>query len=136
MSGTTSTLPPSTPTNRRLAGITVASVNGVVYNVTEFSWSPGTIKRETLLSMSGVDGYSEMPRAPYVAGKFRDAKSASVTSFNGMTNATVVFQLANGKQIVGSGLWNTGEIDVAGIDATFDFKFEGAWGSLQEQGIG
>jgi len=133
MSGT---LSPTTPVNRRLAGITVASVNGVVYNVTEFSWSPGIYKRETLLSMSGVDGYSEMPKAPYVAGKFRDAKTASVTSFNLMTDATVVFQLANGKQIVGHGLWNTGETDVAGVDATFDFKFEGQFGSVQEQGIG
>jgi hypothetical protein len=133
MSGT---LSPTTPVNRRLAGITVASVNGVVYNVTEFSWSPGIYKRETLISMSGVDGYSEMPKAPYVAGKFRDAKTASVTSFNLMTDATVVFQLANGKQIVGHGLWNTGETDVAGVDATFDFKFEGPFGSVQEQGIG
>jgi hypothetical protein len=128
-------LPPSTPTNRRLAGITVASINGVVYNVTEFSWSPGQIKRETLISMSGIDGYSEMPKAPYVAGKFRDASSVNVTSFNGMTSATIVFQLANGKQIVGHGLWNTGEVEVANVDATFDFKFEGPYGSVQEQGI-
>jgi hypothetical protein len=133
MSGT---LPATTPTNRRLAGITVASINGVVYNVTEFSWSPGSVKRETLTSMSGVDGYSEMPKAPYVAGKFRDARSASVSSFNLMTGATIVFQLANGKQIVGHGLWNTGETEVAGMDATFDFKFEGVSGSVQEQGIG
>ena len=128
-------LPPTTPTNRRLAGITVASINGVVYNVTEFSWSPGQVKRETLISMSGIDGYSEMPKAPYVAGKFRDAQSVSVTSFNGMTSATIVFQLANGKQIVGHGLWNTGEVEVANVDATFDFKFEGPYGSVQEQGM-
>jgi hypothetical protein len=136
MSGSVSTLNPSTPVNRRLAGITVASVNGVVYNVTEFSWSPGIYKRESLTSFSGVDGYSELYRPPYVAGKFRDAKSVSVNSFNAMTNATVVFQLANGKSIVGHGLWNTGETDVAGVDATFDFKFEGIPGSVQEQGIG
>jgi hypothetical protein len=133
MSGT---LQPTTPTNRRLAGITVASVNGITYPITEFSWSPGVVKRETMTSLSGVDGYAENPRAPYVAGKFRDGASVSVTSFNAMTNATVVIQLANGKQIVGHNLWNTAETDVAGADATFDFKFEGVSGSVQEQGIG
>jgi hypothetical protein len=132
MSGT---LAPTTPTNRRLSGITTASVNGIIFAVTEFSWSPGTVKRETLLSMSGVDGYSEMPRAPYIAGKFRDSQSSNVTAFNAMTGATIVFRLANGKQIVGHGLWNTGETDVAGMEATFDFKFEGVQGSVQEQGI-
>jgi hypothetical protein len=131
MSGTTT---PTTPVNRRLAGITVASINGTVYNVTEFAWSPGIYKRETLISMSGVDGYSEMPKSPYVAGKFRDASTVKVTSFNLMTNATIVFVLANGKRIVGSGLWNTGETEVAGMDATFDFKFEGIFGSVLEQG--
>lgn len=132
MSGT---LAPTTPTNRRLAGITTASVNGQVISVTEFSWSPGTVKRESMTSLSGVDGYSEMPRAPYIAGKFRDSQSNSVTAFNGMADATVVVQLANGKQIVGHNLWNTAETDVAGAEATFDFKFEGAAGSIQELNV-
>lgn len=133
MSGT---LSPTTPVNRRLAGITRATVNGVTYPVTEFAWSPGTVKRETMTSLSGVDGYSEVPKAPYVSGKFRDSQSNSVTAFNGLTDTTVVFQLANGKQIVGHGLWNTGENEVAGVEATFDFKFEGVIGSIQELGVG
>jgi hypothetical protein len=132
MSGT---LAPTTPTNRRLAGSTVAQVNGVTLSITEFSWSPGIFKRETMTSLSGVDGYSEMYRAPYIAGKFRDGQSTSVTQFNALTNATVVLQLANGKSIVGHGLWNTGETDVAGVEATFDWKFEGVPGSVQEQGF-
>lgn len=133
MSGT---LAPSTPVNRRLAGITRATVNGIPLAVTEFSWSPGSVKRETLTSMSGVDGYSEMPKAPYIAGKFRDNQANSVSGFNDMTSATVVFQLANGKQIVGHNLWNTGETEVAGMEATFDFKFEGVPGTILEQGVG
>jgi hypothetical protein len=133
MSGTT-TSASTTPTNRRLAGITQFTVNGVTYPVTEFSWSPAVVKRETLTSMSGVDGYSEMPKAPYIAGKFRDSGGTDVTAFNALTGATIVLALANGKQIVGHNLWNTGETDVAGVDATFDFRFEGVSGSIQEQG--
>lgn len=131
MSGSIS---PTTPVNRRLAGITAAEINGTAYPVTEFTWFPGSVKRETMTSMSGVDGFSEMPKAGFIAGKFRDGSNVSVTRFNGMTNATIVFRLANGKQIQGHNLWNTGDNEVAGMDATFDFKFEGAAGSIFETG--
>ena len=131
MSGSLST---TTPVNRRLAGITQAQVDGVAYPVTEFSWFPGIVKRETMTSLSGVDGYKELPTAPYMAGKFRDGSNVSVTAFNAKTNSTVVFVLANGKQIQGHNMWNTGEDQVEGVDATFDFKFEGVAGSVIETG--
>jgi hypothetical protein len=132
MSGT---LAPSTPTNRRLAGITSATINGSAFNVIEFSWDPGTVERETMTSLSGVDGYRELPVAPYMAGKFRDAQSVNVTGFVGLTNATVVFQLANGKQIVGHNLWYVGRPGVGGRDADFDFRFEGTAGTVTELGL-
>ena len=131
MSGT---LAPSTPTNRRLAGITAFSVNGSVFNVIEFSWDPGTVENETLTSLSGVDGYSQKPVAPYISGKFRDAQSVNVTAFTNLSNATVVVQLANGKQIVGHNLWYTGRPGVSGADAAFEFKFEGVAGTITEGG--
>ena len=133
MSGT---LAPSTPTNRRLAGITSFSVNGSNFNVTEFSWDPGPVERETMMSLSGVDGYRELPVAAYIAGKFRDAQSVNVSGFVGLTDATVVVQLANGKQVVGHNLWYIARPAVSGADATFDFRFEGAQGTVQELGVG
>lgn len=133
MSGT---LAPSTPTNRRLAGITSFTVNGSAFNVTEFSWDPGTTERESLTSLSGVDGFREAPVAPYIAGKFRDAQSVNVSAFPTLSNATVVVQLANGKQIVGHNLWYIGRPGVGGADATFDFRFEGSAGTIQELGVG
>lgn len=131
MSGT---LAPSTPTNRRLAGITAASVNGTAYPVIEFVWDPANVENATMTSLSGVDGFDQKPVAPYISGKFRDSGSNSVTSFTGMSNATVVFLLANGKQIVGHGLWYVGRPAVNGADAGFDFRFEGVAGSLVEIG--
>ncbi len=133
MSGT---LAPSTPTNRRLAGITSFTVNGSTFNVTEFAWDPGPVERETMTSLSGVDGYREVPVAAYISGKFRDAQSVNVSGFVGLSDATVVVQLANGKQIVGHNLWYVGRPAVAGADATFDFRFEGASGTVQELGVG
>ena len=133
MSGT---LAPSTPTNRRLAGITSFTVNGSAFAVTEFAWDSGSIERETMTSLSGVDGYRTIPVAPYISGKFRDAQSVNVTAFTQLSNATVVVRLANGKTITGHNLWYTGRPGVAGADATFDFRFEGAEGTVQETGVG
>ena len=133
MSGT---LAPSTPTSRRLAGITSFTVNGSSFNVTEFAWDPGPVERETMTSLSGVDGYRELPVAAYISGKFRDGQPVNVSGFVGQTNATIVVQLANGKQVVGHNLWYVGRPGVSGADATFDFRFEGAQGTVQELGVG
>lgn len=133
MSGT---LAPSTPTNRRLSGITSFSVNGSAFAVIEFAWDSGVIERETMTSLSGVDGYSEKPVAPYISGKFRDAGSVNVTAFTTLSNATVVVTLANGKRIVGHNLWYVGRPGVSGADAAFDFRFEGVAGTIQEVGVG
>jgi hypothetical protein len=130
------TLSPTTPTNRRLAGITVFTVNGSTYPVTEFSWDPMPFEATMLFSLSGADGYEEKPVAPYISGKVRDGRSASITNFSGLRNATVVVQLANGKQIVGHNMVYTGRVGVSGADATAEFKFEGLAGTVQELGAG
>lgn len=133
MSGT---LAPSTPTNRRISGITQFTVNGSALNVTEFAWDPASVERETVSSLSGVDGYSEKPVAPYISGKFRDAASVNVTALTNANNATVIVKLANGKTISGSNMWYIGRPGVSGADATLDFRFEGVQGTVQELGVG
>ena len=131
MSGT---LAPSTPTNRRLAGTTAFSVNGTAISVIEFAWDPANVENTTMTSLSGVDGFDQKPVAPYISGKFRDTGANSVTGFTGLTDATVVVLLANGKQIVGHNLWYVGRPGVNGGDAGFDFRFEGVAGTIMEIG--
>ena len=128
------TLAPSTPTNMRLSGITAFSVNGSAISVIEFMWDPANLENSTMTSLSGVDGFDQKPVAPYISGKFRDTGANSVTSFTGMSSATVVVLLANGKQIVGHNLWYVGRPNVNGADAGFDFRFEGVGGTIQEIG--
>jgi hypothetical protein len=128
------TLAPGTPTNMRLSGITAFSVNGSAISVIEFMWDPANVENSTVTSLSGVDGYDQKPVAPFISGKFRDTGANSVTSFTGMSNATVVALLANGKQIVGHNLWYVGRPNVNGADAGFDFRFEGVGGTIQEIG--
>ena len=118
----------------RLSGITAFSVNGSAISVIEFMWDPANVENTTVTSLSGVDGYDQKPVAPFISGKFRDTGGNSVTSFTGMSNATVVALLANGKQIVGHNLWYVGRPNVNGADAGFDFRFEGVGGTIQEIG--
>lgn len=95
-------------------------------------WDPANVENTTMDSLSGIDGFSQKPVAAFISGKFRDTGSNSVTGFTGMSNATVVFLLANGKQIVGHGVWYVGRPNVSGADAGFDFRFEGVNGTIME----
>lgn len=130
MSGT---LSPVTPTSRRLAGVVEATIDGVAYNVISFTWSPSAFTRTTMISMSGVDGYSETPSVSFVEMQIRDGRNVSVTLFSAMTGSTVVLTLANGKQVVGHNMTCVNAQEVSGAEASFTVRFEGA--DVYESGI-
>lgn len=116
----------ATTTNRR-AGIASLSIDGVAYDVvSDANYMPGTVKRETLIGQSGIQGYSEMPMAPYIGATIRDNGSLTVQSFNAMTNVTLVLTLANGKLVYGEGMWNVEAEEVKTQEASFSIKFEGS----------
>lgn len=130
MSGT---LSPTTPTSRRLAGVVEGTIDGVAYNVISYSWSPSVFTRTTLLSMSGIDGYSETPSVSFIEMQIRDGRNVSVTSFTNMVGATVVLTLANGKQVVGHNMTCMNAQEVSGGEAAFSVRFEGA--DVYESGV-
>jgi hypothetical protein len=80
--------------------------------------------------MDGVHGYRETPNAPYIACQLRDSGGTTVADFNNQTNVTVVAELANGKTIIGSGMWSVNTQEVNSTDATLDIRWEG--GSVTE----
>lgn len=113
-------------TTQRRAGIASLTINGTAYDVQgDLAYLPSTVKRETLLGQSGVQGFSEMPAAPYISATIRDAGSLTVQDFNQMTSVSVVLILANGKTIYGDGMWNTECEEVKTQEGTFTVKFEG-----------
>ncbi len=118
MSGTT--------TARRLAGIASILIDGTAFNVVgDLVWSPSKLKRETLVGQDGVHGYSEMPLQGHIACTLRDAGSISVLAFNSMTNSTVQVVQANGKTIVGTGMWCVDPQEVKTQEGSFEVRFEG-----------
>lgn len=112
-------------TSNRLAGTASVTTNGITIMVAgQFKYSPSTVKRETLTGMDRVHGYKEKPSAPFISCQVRDSGGTTVADFNDMTNVTVVAELANGKTIIGTGMWTVESQEVDSEDAVFDVRWE------------
>ncbi|WP_289992141.1 phage tail tube protein [Photorhabdus laumondii] len=113
-------------TSNRLAGTAYVTVDGISIMVAgDFTWSPSTVTRETLTGMDYVHGYKEKPQAGFISCKVRDSGGTTVADFNNQTNVTIVAELANGKTIIGEGMWTVNTQEVASEDATFEVRWEG-----------
>ncbi|EML7933209.1 TPA: phage tail tube protein [Providencia rettgeri] len=113
-------------TTNRLAGTAYVTVNGLsIMVVGDFTYSPSTVKRETLTGMDFVHGYKEKPNPGFISCKVRDSGGTTVADFNDQTDVTIVAELANGKTIIGTGLWTVNTQEVKSEDAEFEVRWEG-----------
>lgn len=109
-----------------LAGTATLTLDGMSVNVGgTFRYSIGNKTRETLTGMSGIHGYRETFRAPFIEAEIRDNGGLSLEEIATYTNITVVAVLANGKTIMGEGMWIVNNQDVDTQQATFTARFEG-----------
>jgi Phage tail tube protein len=110
----------------RLAGITGFTIDGTAYMlVSDCTWSPATVKRETLTGLDAVHGFSEVPVAGYIEGTLRDSSEISIGDFNAMRCVEVQVTLANGKVVGGTNMWNTSALEVRAAEGTFQVRFDG-----------
>lgn len=114
-------------TQNRLAGTAYISVDGVVYEVAgNLTWNSVTTVKETLKSMSDpAPGYRELPTAAWIDLETRDLGDVPLSTFQNMTNSTVVVQLANSKVLTGTSMWTTEAFSVNEQEGTFRLRFEG-----------
>lgn len=111
---------------RRLAGTVFVSVDGqTIPIVADCEWTVSDITRESLLGMDGFHGYSEKPAICHMQATFRDTGDRLAATFRDMVNVTVVFELANGKTIIGANMITTEAIVVNSTDATSRVRWEG-----------
>lgn len=90
----------------RLAGVAYLSVDGRSFMLAgDLKYQVSGVKRESLVGLDRVHGYSEMPVPGYIECAVRDAGTLKMADINAMTNVTVVAELANGKTIVLRGGW-------------------------------
>lgn len=109
-----------------LAGTCTVTVDGMSVNVAgSFKYSVGEKERETLTGMSGVHGFKESYKAPYIEMTVRDSGSLSLADFAGYTDVTVAAYLVNGKTVIGQNMWLVGRVETDNNDATFTARFEG-----------
>lgn len=110
----------------RLAGITSFTIDGTAYMlVSDCTWSPAKWKRETLVGLDTVHGFSEVPIQGYVEATLRDSGSISVSDFNLMRCVEVLVTLATGKIVGGANMWNTSALEVRAAEGTFTVRFDG-----------
>ncbi len=113
-------------TANRLAGTAYVTVDGIsIMVVGDFTYSPSGVTRETLSGMDFVHGYKEKPTPCFISCRVRDSGGTTVADFNEQTNVTIVAELANGKTIIGEGLWTVNTQEVKSEDAEFDVRWEG-----------
>ena len=118
----------------RLAGTVFLSADGTSYMLAgDFEYDPSLVERETLTGMDTVHGYSEKPVGGIIKGTLRDNGGLTVASLNAMTGVTVVAELANGKTIIGAGMWTNARQSSKATDATIEVEWQGMQGSVTEQ---
>jgi hypothetical protein len=116
----------SPATSQARGGTAYCTVNGEVIDIGEdLSWDATVVTRESLVGLSGPQGYSEKPKVGQIKMTVRDAGNLSVTAFNALTDATVILSLINGKTITGDSMRTTEVGAVNAKDGTFEVTFEG-----------
>lgn len=109
-----------------IAGTAQVTVDGTTYQLEGgLKYSPSTVKREALMGMDGFHGWKETPVPGSITMSIRDAGDLTVSSFNAMTNSTIVATLANGKVVTGRNMGATDVQEVDAAEAKFEVKFEG-----------
>jgi hypothetical protein len=111
--------------NQRVGGTNFFNMDALSYLLVEFSWRPSTPTRESAKGQDGIHGYIEKPDVGRMRGKLRDWAGNSVTLIGQTSNSQCVASLANGKTIIGIGMWITELGDVSGEDGSVDVTFEG-----------
>ena len=112
---------------RRLSGNLIFTIDGTAYAVvSDVIYRLSKVDRETKTGMDGVHGYGEKWQACYIAAKLRDRNGIKAGDFTDMTNVTVEIRTANGKRVVGTGMWNTKAVEVDTTEGTFDVQFDGS----------
>ena len=93
--------------------------------VGDLTYDATVVKREILIGQSGLQGYSEMPKACAISATIRDAFNLSQAAILAMTAVPIVARLANGKTVQGDTMTCTDCSEVKTQEGSFTVKFEG-----------
>lgn len=110
----------------RVAGTTYVYVDGALLplggTITVSTWDAD---KETVVGLSGVVGYKEKPRAPFIEVEVITDGTLDLQAFQGVRNSTITAELANGQVWVLNPAWATTAPDGNHADGTATLRFEG-----------
>lgn len=110
----------------RVAGVAYLKVDGDQYPLRgDFVVSPSAMQRAGVSGQDYVHGYSELPRVPFIEGMVTLDPALSMEDVEGITNATVTAELANGRTYVLRQAWQTGPLDLQTQEGQVRIRFEG-----------
>jgi hypothetical protein len=108
-----------------IAGTASFRINGQPINLKgDLTYST---TQESAEGYKGVDGHAGImvtPKLPFVEGTFSDQSDISTQDFEGLEGVDVQVDLRNGKKIVFPNCFQTGEVEVNGIEGSFSLRFE------------
>lgn len=117
---------------KRIAGTLYVKVDGEQLEISGGFECPGMqVKREAVMSLTGVAGYKETAVKPYVKMSALFLADFPLAKLQEGTDMTVTTELANGKVYTLSGAFIEGEPAIKGDDGTIDLEFSGSKGIWQ-----
>lgn len=116
----------------RIAGTAYVKADGAQFSLAgTLTVSIDKAEREGLAGLSGVAGYKETPRVPFIEGEFYLTENLSLPTIEGIVNATITAELANGKTYVLRNAWSAGAREANAAEGTVTIRFEGKEGIEQ-----
>jgi hypothetical protein len=110
----------------RRGGVFALNVDGTDYDVVDgVTYILSKFKRESMVGISGPQGYKATPIVGQIKAKLRDSSGFLASLFADLTNSSVIGHAANGKTVSGTGMWTVETIEVDPIEGTFEVTFEG-----------
>ena len=112
--------------SKPIGGTAFVLVNGRQYALEgTLTVSPTTVVREGKAGLSGVIGYTERARVPYIEGTFATDEDLALDDIKAMRDGTVQADLANGKSYVLRNAWHAGEPEIDAAEGTVPLRWEG-----------
>ncbi len=113
----------------KIAGTAYVKADGVQYTLAgRFTVSPSMVEREGKAGLSGVAGYAERARVPFIEGDLHTTADLSIADLEAITDATVKAELANGKIYLLREAWTTAAFELDASEGTVVVRWEGMEG--------
>lgn len=110
----------------KIAGTCYVKVNAKVMTLGgTVTVSPSSVEREGKAGLSGVVGYVEKPRVPYIEVEAMTDPATKASDYDDITDATVTAELANGRVYILRNAWSTAASEINAAEGTFTKRFEG-----------